>query len=253
MFQAEFVERQGGQVGITLNVNWGEPEDDTDPAHLEASQRFMDFFLGWYAHPIFVSGKYPEVREDDQEGSLYISSFHSQIMRSMIDEKSAAQGFNESRLPHFSEEDSAMILGSSDFLGLNIYTSYLVFPEEADIAEIDFYADQDVGSFQDDTWTPTGASWLKVRGNILPRMREFTRVLQVTPWGIRSAVRWASERYNHPDIYITENGVSTKLRNLDDLHRWDLIRKRLVYCDVAGCIISNTTSTRSSRRSGRTG
>ena len=159
----------------------------------------------------------------------------------MIDEKSAAQGFNESRLPHFSEEDSAMILGSSDFLGLNIYTSYLVFPEEPDIAEIDFYADQDVGSFQDDTWTPTGASWLKVRGNILPRMREFTRVLQVTPWGIRSAVRWASERYNHPDIYITENGVSTKLRNLDDLHRWDLIRKRLVYCDVAGCIISNTT------------
>ena len=49
-------------------------------------------------------------------------------MRTMIDKKSAAQGFNESRLPHFSEEDSAMILGSSDFLGLNIYTSFLVFP-----------------------------------------------------------------------------------------------------------------------------
>lgn len=26
------------------------------------------------------------------------------------------------------------------------------------------------------------------------------------------------QRYNHPDIY-TENGVSTKLRNLDDIHR----------------------------------
>ena len=54
---------QGGKVGITLNVNWGEPEDETSPEHLEASQRFMDFFLGWYANPIFVDGKYPEVKE----------------------------------------------------------------------------------------------------------------------------------------------------------------------------------------------
>ena len=54
---------QVGQVGITLNVNWGEPEDETNPEHLEASQRFMDFFLGWYANPIFVDGKYPEVHE----------------------------------------------------------------------------------------------------------------------------------------------------------------------------------------------
>ena len=121
----------------------------------------------------------------------------------MIDEKSTAQGFNESRLPHFCEEDSAMILGSSDFLGLNIYTSFLVFPEVSDISQVDFYADQDVATYQDDTWTPTGASWLKV-----------------TPWGIRRAIGWASQRYNRPDIYITENGVSTKLRNLDDLHRF---------------------------------
>ena len=53
---------QGGKVGITLNVNWGEPEDEANPEHLEASQRFMDFFLGWYANPIFVDGKYPEVK-----------------------------------------------------------------------------------------------------------------------------------------------------------------------------------------------
>ena len=44
-----------------IYLNWGEPEDETNPEHLEASQRFMDFFLGWYANPIFVDGKYPEV------------------------------------------------------------------------------------------------------------------------------------------------------------------------------------------------
>ena len=48
-------------MGITLNVNWGEPQDAANPEHVEASERFMDFFLGWYAHPIFVSGQYPEV------------------------------------------------------------------------------------------------------------------------------------------------------------------------------------------------
>ena len=51
-------------------------------------------------------------------------------MRSKIDEKSAAQGYAESRLPHFTEEEEAMVLGSSDFLGLNIYTAFLVYPEQ---------------------------------------------------------------------------------------------------------------------------
>ena len=57
-------------------------------------------------------------------------------MRSLIDAKSTAQGFNESRLPHFSEEESTLVLGSSDFLGLNIYTSFLVYPEEGDISQV---------------------------------------------------------------------------------------------------------------------
>ena len=119
-------------------------------------------------------------------------------MRSKIDEKSAAQGYAESRLPQFTEEEEAMVLGSSDFLGLNIYTSFLVYPEQVtrrrpsidihlqlhsistlqgDIEQVDFYTDQDVGSYQDETWYQSGASWLKV-----------------TPWGMRQAITWASRR-----------------------------------------------------------
>ena len=130
MFQAEFVERQGGQVGITLNVNWGEPRDPANPADVEASETFLQFNMGWYGHAIFVDGKYPEV------------------MRTQIDEKSEAQGFEESRLPHFTEEDSAIILGSSDFLGINFYTAEVVYPEPSDISDVSFYADQDVKTYQ---------------------------------------------------------------------------------------------------------
>ena len=43
--------------------------------------------------------------------------------------------------------------------------------------------------------------------------------LKVTPWGIRQALNWASAQYGQPDIYVTENGFSDKLGNIDDLQR----------------------------------
>ena len=166
-----------------------------------ASETFLQFNMGWYAHAIFVDGKYPEVR-----ASYFLpeqcTDISIQVMRTQIDEKSAAQGFEESRLPHFSDEDSAMILGSSDFLGMNFYTAEVVYPETSDISDVSFYADQDVRTYQDETWFVAGSSWLKV-----------------TPWGIRRAINWASRQFNQPDIYITENGFSDKLANLDDLQR----------------------------------
>ena len=74
--------------------------------------------LDRYAHAIFKDGLYPAV------------------MRQKINEKSSAQGFPESRLPEFSLEESAMIAGSSDFLGINFYTANLVFPEQCDINDV---------------------------------------------------------------------------------------------------------------------
>jgi len=184
VYVKEFAAIQGGKVGITLNINWGEPVDNGNPDDLVSQQTYMQFNLGWFAHPIFVDGNYPEV------------------MRNKIDEKSLAQGYPESRLPHFTHEEQGLILGSSDFLGLNIYTSFMVYGETSDINDVDFYADQDLQTYQDETWYDSGASWLKI-----------------TPWGIRESVRWAWDTFNNPDIYITENGYSSKYSNLDDLQR----------------------------------
>ena len=82
-----------GQVGITLNAVWTLPKNPRDPADWEAAERAEQFQLGWFANPIFGNGEYPD------------------IMRSRIDERSKEQGFNESRLPRFIEEDSKMIKG----------------------------------------------------------------------------------------------------------------------------------------------
>ena len=43
-------------------------------------------------------------------------------------------------------------------------------------------------------------------------------ISQVTPWGIRKSLGWAWDQYK-AHIFVTENGYSTKLNNLDDLYR----------------------------------
>jgi lactase-phlorizin hydrolase len=82
-----------GQVGITLNIQWAQPKNSSDEAHREASDRAIQFELGWFAHPVLVNGDYP------------------QVMKDKIGNKSLAQGYTESRLPTFSEREKRDIKG----------------------------------------------------------------------------------------------------------------------------------------------
>ena len=138
----------------------------------------MAFQLGWYAHPIYVDGLYPPV------------------MREKVDAKSAAQGFEESRLPHFTAEESAMIQGSRSALLQSQRPSQRLLRHEllhgADrlpggerprprglqcrwpVGRTDGLTDErtdgrcshspdpDVGSYQEEAWYGSGSSWLKV-------------------------------------------------------------------------------------------
>ena len=61
----------------------------------EASDRVIQFALGWFAQPILLTGSYPAV------------------MREKIDAKSEAQGYPESRLPTFTEDQQRMVANSS--------------------------------------------------------------------------------------------------------------------------------------------
>ena len=53
-----------GQLGISLTGNWMEPMDEFSPEDWYASDRAMQFSLGWFASPIFGSGDYPQVMKD---------------------------------------------------------------------------------------------------------------------------------------------------------------------------------------------
>jgi len=82
-----------GQVSLTLDSDWKEPLDENNPSDVAAAERAMQFKLGWFAHPIFVNGDYPEE------------------MKQRIAAKSAAEGLSESRLPVFTEEEKIFIRG----------------------------------------------------------------------------------------------------------------------------------------------
>ena len=109
LFEEFYKPLHGGKLGITLNTDWFEPLDENNPAHVSIAEQSQQFRLGFWASPIF-KGDFPE------------------IVRDIIGNRSLAQGFESSRLPIFSIEEKAMLKGSADFFGLNMYTSDLAQP-----------------------------------------------------------------------------------------------------------------------------
>lgn len=51
---------------------------------------------------------------------------------------------------------------------------------------------QDVTRYQPSEWPTSTSGWLKP-----------------VPWGLRGLLNWIKDEYNYPDIFITENGIST--------------------------------------------
>ena len=188
-YQDDFKSSQNGQVGITLNSDFIEPANRDLPADIKAADDVLQFNLGWFAHPIYLDGDYPEV------------------MKSNIARKSAYQGFNESRLPEFTADQKLFIKGTGDFFGLNHYTTTLATNGSSDDllpSQASYWADQDIWSWKDSNWPGSGSSWL-----------------QVVPWGLRRLLKWISEEYGRElPVYVTENGISTKdVFDLDDTTR----------------------------------
>ncbi len=58
---------QGGKVGIALNSDWAEPRNPSSVQDVAAAERYLNFMLGWFVHPIFVNGDYPTVLKEQIE------------------------------------------------------------------------------------------------------------------------------------------------------------------------------------------
>lgn len=130
---------------------------------------------GWFANPVYhPEGNYP------------------QIMIDRIGNRSKAEGFKKSRLPTFTTEEIDYLRGTYDFLALNSYTTnYVQWAEDYGIGFPSLEADMSVSMSVDPNWEGSTALWLKV-----------------VPWGMRKLLNWVDQKYDHPEIIITENGYS---------------------------------------------
>ncbi|NXA96488.1 LPH hydrolase, partial [Melanocharis versteri] len=166
---------QGGLISITINSDWAEPRNPHSQEDIGAARRFLQFLLGWFAHPIFKNSDYNEV------------------MKRRIRERSLAQGLSKSRLPEFTESEKQRIKGTYDYFGLNHYTTVLTYNINYSKGVMSYDSDRGVATVTDRSWLNSGSLWLKV-----------------TPFGFRKILRWIKEEYNNPPIYVTENGVSER-------------------------------------------
>lgn len=161
LYRDEFKDVQGGQIGVTLNGDWAMPYDNS-PENIAAAQHALDVAIGWFADAIYL-GHYPT------------------YMKEMLGE----------RLPVFTAEEIQVVTGSSDFYGMNTYTTNLCRAGGTDELQglVDYTFNRPDGT---QLGTQANCSWL-----------------QDYPEGFRQLLNYIWKRYKHP-IYVTENGFCVK-------------------------------------------
>ncbi|KAG7550872.1 Glycoside hydrolase superfamily [Arabidopsis thaliana x Arabidopsis arenosa] len=165
LYKQKYKEKQGGSVGFSLYAFEFVPYTSSSKDDEIAIQRAKDFFYGWTLGPL-TFGDYP----DEMKGAV------------------------GSRLPIFSEEESELVKGSSDFIGIMHY--FPAFVEDIKVEPSlsrnpDFYSDMGVS-----------LTYLRNRSDF---------GYDVVPWAMESVLEYIKQTYGNPPVYILENGTPMKL------------------------------------------
>ncbi|WCJ18999.1 beta glucosidase 12 [Euphorbia peplus] len=171
---------QKGEIGMALNSAWMIPYSNSTQDKLAAT-RALAFQLDWFMRPLY-SGAYP---------------------KEMIDNVG-------NRLPKFSSEESKLVKGSYDFIGVNYYTSN--------------YAADIPPKTQNFTVDSDSCANLTSERNGIPIGPKNTAWLYIYPEGILSLLMYIKNTYHSPKIYITENGMADPLEPSGSDHLEDTSR-----------------------------
>ncbi|KAF2293478.1 hypothetical protein GH714_002161 [Hevea brasiliensis] len=154
IYRENYQTTQNGKIGITLFTFWFEPLSNRT-IDIEASRTALDFMFGLWMDPL-TYGRYPRT------------------VRDLIGD----------RLLKFTDEETQMLRGSYDFVGIQYYTSYFAKPNAAiDPNHRRYKTDSQIMKLAYSPW------------------------FYIFPQGIRHLLNYTKDTYNNPVIYITENGV----------------------------------------------
>ncbi len=202
-YRNDFQKKQKGVIGITLNSEWWDPVSPHSE-DVAAANRAMDFTLGLYADPIWgPDNDYPKSIRD-------------------------AAG---TRLPNFSAKEKKMLRGSSDFFGLNHYSSRKVgrpnlttqlqtLPREIGTLWSSMGSVKRFAMAVAPMVNPFATSYFKDMNIGVypdPPGTEFTTMRwAVAPWGFRKLLTYIQEKWNPAGgIIVTENGLATNEQTAD--------------------------------------
>ncbi|KAL5055816.1 hypothetical protein RYX36_036498 [Vicia faba] len=194
VYKTKYQISQNGFIGISLLITWFVPLSD-NKLNQKAAERATDFMFGWFMDPL-TNGDYPKT------------------MRGLV----------KSRLPKFSKEQSRLLNGSFDFIGINYYSSgYASDAPQLRNVNASYLTD----SLSQISFSRNGKS---IGVNVASDW------LYVYPKGLRDLLIYTKEKYNNPLIYITENGINeyddpslSLEESLLDIYRIDYYYRHLFY------------------------
>ncbi|KFK40508.1 hypothetical protein AALP_AA2G005000 [Arabis alpina] len=158
LYKQKYKDTQGGSVGFSLFGLGFIPSTNSNDDEI-AVQRARDFYLGWMLKPL-IFGDYPDT------------------MKQTVG----------SRLPVFTKEESELVKGSADFLGIiHYYAATVTSKKSSHSGNPDFYKDLSVS--------------MKFFAN-------FSRFkYDVVPWAMEGVLEYIKQSYGNPPVYILENGI----------------------------------------------
>lgn len=160
IYKDQFAPQQHGIIGMSNSADFRYPLTDSQEDQ-DAAERAMLFQFGWFMEPV-IWGDYPSV------------------MRARLGD----------RLPQFTKEQRAQLIGSYDFLGINTYSAALASTPAKEPGWGGYWADMFVDTTNDPSWSKNFMGWAMV------------------PDGTKQLLLWISKRYDNPLMFITENGTA---------------------------------------------
>ncbi|KAK9096976.1 hypothetical protein Sjap_022473 [Stephania japonica] len=185
LYREKYQGAQRGQIGITILSYWVEPRTKSIK-DIAAAQRMLDFHLGWFLDPL-VYGDYPAT------------------MKKIVG----------SRLPLLTENDSELVKGSYDFIGLNHYLVFYVedLPRTSTEYGSDYILDMSIMPSYAQTMNDTGRieflqSYI---GSVLLAMRSGSDVRGYFVWSFMDCFELIDGYRSHYGLYAVDfNDASRK-------------------------------------------